>query len=267
MTNRTCTEPNCDRPHSAHGLCGSHYNQRHHPERHTKKATPCAVCGTVVMKYPSGAARRPVCSPDCRYVLQYGYTKANRTALVGPVPKVPVARVTEPPMVRVPSTRKGFIQGECRWCGKCITHDLRITGVRIIYCSRPCSRKAGKVLRRARERGAPGVFTLAEVVKVWLALGRVCAYCATPGTDSLPEPDHVLALSRGGSNSITNIVPCCRGCNVDKSDMTLDEWSHWRAVRGKPTLTIRLDRPELAYLVVSRATIPSKIIRDEFAAA
>lgn len=36
--------------------------------------------------------------------------------------------------------------------------------------------------------------------------------------------DHVVPLSRGGSNNIDNILPACKGCNCSKSAKTLEEY-------------------------------------------
>lgn len=67
--------------------------------------------------------------------------------------------------------------------------------------------------RRGREMAAEGSFTHAE----WRALlqdhdGR-CAYC---GETRLLTADHKIALARGGSNRIDNILPACRRCNQRK---------------------------------------------------
>jgi len=71
---KTCTKDNCDRTHRARGLCASHYNQEHAPNRHAKKLMACAWCGTGVMKNSGGSkARRPVCSDQCRQWLTTPY--------------------------------------------------------------------------------------------------------------------------------------------------------------------------------------------------
>src|ERR1019366_2579273 len=62
----------------------------------------------------------------------------------------------------------------------------------------------------ARRRGASGSHTIPE----WLAVRRIfherCAYC---GTKTDLEQDHVVPISRGGSNAIENILPSCPSCN------------------------------------------------------
>ena len=43
--------------------------------------------------------------------------------------------------------------------------------------------------------------------------GNVCLACGT--TEKL-EADHVIPISKGGSNNIENLQPLCKGCNVAK---------------------------------------------------
>lgn len=48
-----------------------------------------------------------------------------------------------------------------------------------------------------------------------------CFYCGALGTI---EIDHVIPISRGGANSIGNLVPACPSCNRSKSNRTIMEW-------------------------------------------
>lgn len=50
-----------------------------------------------------------------------------------------------------------------------------------------------------------------------------CVYCDQPGRKQL-ECDHVVPVSRGGSNEDDNLVTACRTCNRAKRDKTPDEW-------------------------------------------
>jgi len=104
-------------------------------------------------------------------------------------------------------------------------------------------RKAHNARRRAREHGALGCYTWAEVVRVWLNIDKCCAYCHQPSNDI--QPDHVIALSRGGSNSITNVVPCCSMCNADKRELSLTEWATDRERRNLEPRSLDL---RLSYL-------------------
>jgi 5-methylcytosine-specific restriction endonuclease McrA len=73
-------------------------------------------------------------------------------------------------------------------------------------------------LGKARRRRAPGTYTLGE----WLALKRAYLFtCPNPiCLKSEPEikltPDHIVPLSRGGANRISNIQPLRQRCNTKK---------------------------------------------------
>ena len=49
----------------------------------------------------------------------------------------------------------------------------------------------------------------------------VCPYCNTSKSDTL---DHVVPLSKGGSNDISNVIAVCRSCNSKKKDKSLIEF-------------------------------------------
>ena len=87
--------------------------------------------------------------------------------------------------------------------------------------SHPEVRRAKEQGYRARRAAAGGSFTGKE----WLALvatyGGLCGYCGR----AVPlEPDHRVPLSRGGDNSIVNIIPSCRNCNARKATRTEEEY-------------------------------------------
>ena len=84
--------------------------------------------------------------------------------------------------------------------------------------------------RRARRLDAAGSFTVGE----WLALvelwGGRCAYC---GERAPLEIDHRVPLSRGGTNSIDNILPACGPCNRRKHAMSEQEFRERLAAEKK----------------------------------
>jgi len=45
-----------------------------------------------------------------------------------------------------------------------------------------------------------------------------CTYC---GSDKQLEADHILPLSRGGSNAFVNLATACRSCNLSKGSKDL----------------------------------------------
>lgn len=49
-----------------------------------------------------------------------------------------------------------------------------------------------------------------------------CQYCGKRGVRL--ECDHILAISRGGSNKIENLATACFDCNRSKRAKTIEEW-------------------------------------------
>jgi hypothetical protein len=119
------------------------------------------------------------------------------------------------------------------------------------FCSRPCGAHYGKRLRKGRERGWSSCFTWAEFIGLFIRFDRCCAYC-DQRIEGQPEPDHVIPLSRGGPNSITNILPACHICNADKGALPLDGWNTDRARRGKPPVRTTWDSsdPRFMHLIL-----------------
>ena len=80
---------------------------------------------------------------------------------------------------------------------------------------------AASARRRVRMANFGGNFTSKEFKVLCEAFENKCAYC---GQELPLGPDHLVPLSRGGSNSIDNIVPCCRYCNSAKHAKTYEEY-------------------------------------------
>lgn len=51
-----------------------------------------------------------------------------------------------------------------------------------------------------------------------------CFYCGATIRRRGGTLDHVLPQSRGGGHHPSNLVLCCRHCNLAKRDRTLPEW-------------------------------------------
>lgn len=57
---------------------------------------------------------------------------------------------------------------------------------------------------------------------------KECPYCGVRLTVWNLSKDHMTPISRGGSDHIDNVTPCCKHCNHVKFTMTADEFSAWR---------------------------------------
>ncbi len=127
------------------------------------------------------------------------------------------------------ASKPRFQCGACDDCGQQITEPANQTASR--YCSRRCARRVAKRARRAREHQAPGSFRYSQVIRQYARQGNACAYCKQQAI-GLPDPEHIVPLSRGGRNDMSNLVAACRACNTDKSNLLLHEWEASRRKRG-----------------------------------
>lgn len=79
--------------------------------------------------------------------------------------------------------------------------------------------RVNRLKRRARLAGATGKYTAAEWKALCAAHGHKCARC---GVIAPLTVDHIVPLSAGGSNDITNIQPLCDTCNKQKGTRAAD---------------------------------------------
>jgi 5-methylcytosine-specific restriction endonuclease McrA len=68
--------------------------------------------------------------------------------------------------------------------------------------------------RRAARHAGRGHFTVEEFKELCARYGNKCLACGD--TEAVLEADHVVPLTRGGSDSINNIQPLCGTCNREK---------------------------------------------------
>lgn len=77
-----------------------------------------------------------------------------------------------------------------------------------------------KAAYRSRVNSAAGSHTRGEWESLLASYHGLCVYCLTPTTSR----DHVVPLTRGGTNDIDNIAPACPSCNSQKHRMPLLVW-------------------------------------------
>lgn len=81
----------------------------------------------------------------------------------------------------------------------------------------PGVRYLGRVNYRARKRNASGAHSQADVAEIRRLQGNRCAYCAVDLQFVRREcVDHIIPLSRGGSNDRRNLQIVCEPCNCRK---------------------------------------------------
>lgn len=76
-------------------------------------------------------------------------------------------------------------------------------------------------LKRGHHRRAPGNFSGEEWYWLVERTGRKCVICGEPGDERTLCADHIIPVSKGGLNVISNIQPLCQFCNSSKHDKIL----------------------------------------------
>ena len=255
----TCTEPHCDEPTRAHGLCSKHYMKTRTRSADKPVIVPCAYCGATLTRWGGGykAKLGHFCDEACKSRYMYGWSEElpveHWARMYGATCEWTAPKEEAP----------AFQCGTCYDCGALIVEPTGQTPS--VYCSSRCQGRVHKRRRRAREFNATGEYRYSEIMRLYQQQGRVCAYCQQP-VIGLPDPEHVLPLSRGGRNDTSNLVAACRACNADKNDLTLSEWAIDRARRDLPAVRTVFDPNDPTYwhLVMREPTCPAW--RDQEAA-
>lgn len=82
----------------------------------------------------------------------------------------------------------------------------------------PGAKAAHSRTRKARVRNAVGSHSGADVEAILRMQKYRCAYCPANLRHTGHHVDHIVAISRGGSNNRSNLQATCPKCNMSKSD-------------------------------------------------
>ena len=91
----------------------------------------------------------------------------------------------------------------------------------------PEKSKTLSVNRRARRKKAEGAHTHDDIARIRKAQNDRCGYCRAP-LKGRGHADHIIALSKGGSNWPSNIQLLCESCNCSKKDKDPIEFARSR---------------------------------------
>jgi 5-methylcytosine-specific restriction endonuclease McrA len=108
-----------------------------------------------------------------------------------------------------------------KWCNSCLS-----AGAHKPNQSQEIRSEQDRRGRRInRERLAPGlsISKRNKLLQTWKSNNTLCVYCSNLAT----TVDHVIPLSRGGTNFEGNLVPACRSCNSSKGTKFLIEWNSY----------------------------------------
>lgn len=81
--------------------------------------------------------------------------------------------------------------------------------------------------RQALKRQAAGTHTDQQIKEQYTRQKNRCYWCKTDLRKEIRTPhiDHILPLSRGGSNNIDNLVIACHRCNESRNNRLPHEWN------------------------------------------
>lgn len=87
--------------------------------------------------------------------------------------------------------------------------------------------RAYRSANKARRKGAEGVFSSSDIKEHFLMQGGLCAgpRCKRNLSVSGFEIDHIVPVSKGGSNWPDNLQLLCAGCNRRKSSIMPEFWN------------------------------------------
>jgi 5-methylcytosine-specific restriction endonuclease McrA len=111
---------------------------------------------------------------------------------------------------------------EKRWCAE-NPEKVRATKERW-HAANPGKFRLYKNRRRARKRAAGGSHTVEQIADLFKKQNGKCVGCICSIKHGY-HVDHIIALSKGGSNDISNIQLLCALCNKRKNNKDPIVWA------------------------------------------
>lgn len=196
-----CTIDGCDRDQRGRGFCDKHYQvdwrKRHPIEKKVKPCLPCSVEGCNLKRRKYGYCEKHLWKSDREKERSKRRYAANR----------------EKERLRSAMKNKRTVDARAK---KYLQNKATVNAQHAVY--RKNNREVVNAIHaryRAKKRGSIGAHSGEEVKRLFgLQMGR-CAVCK----GKLPRKyhkDHIVPISAGGSNWITNIQLLCPTCNCSK---------------------------------------------------
>lgn len=112
--------------------------------------------------------------------------------------------------------------------------DLGLTGEQMAFVARMMEQmRSGDTQRKEKDRLRKKLYPPARAwaklrSEVFIRDQFRCVYCGAHGPSIKLVCDHVIPVSKGGPNEVSNLVACCLSCNSSKSNRSLHVWNRRR---------------------------------------
>ena len=120
-------------------------------------------------------------------------------------------------------TPSGGLRNTCRECKRAYEREQ--------HSKKPEQTYVRRERYNENLRNAVGDYSEFDVVIIRKKLSDKCFYCGN-SLNGGGEKDHIIPLSKGGSNWPENITLACMRCNKDKYDKSLEDFISWRKKHG-----------------------------------
>lgn len=183
------------------------------------KAT-CVICKGPILS----SRRRNACSPECKKQYKSLYDAQRYPTIADER----IAYVSE--WYQKNKAHKQAYDAEYRQRNREERLALQRVRSKARYWANPVESRQRSLrlaaMRRAKKTEAGDFVVLDRDLRRMLHRYRnACAECGSGFTESSPlEWDHVVPISRGGWDSIGNLLPLCRNCNRNKAWKLRVEW-------------------------------------------
>jgi 5-methylcytosine-specific restriction endonuclease McrA len=190
----------------------------HAGQRQVSEMRPCRDCGTPTAPRSSGAWR---CA-SCEVARVAAWRAANRDKHQELNRRHKAKKAGKPFTPAAPRPKMtDEVRRERKNAARRISDKPGYVPKKRGPVGNPLTARNKKNKRRLVEAGAAGSHTIREFRQLQAKHGGLCAYCKQrPGNTR----DHIIPLSRGGTDFIGNILPACQSCNSAKRQRTITEW-------------------------------------------